>query len=161
MISGCVEFAVKDIDLLKELHNELSRHENARAKYKAVYQRPDADMYFSIALTTVLPNNKGGQSFAKTHPYGRSNNNAVPYPRFPNQNIMIYFLSTPPDRTPSPRKRIANTISGKSEFSAAIQQTSSHFYHWYQCATERYKNSGIVGGSRTCDLAYRKYKFSG
>ncbi|KAG2063855.1 S-adenosyl-L-methionine-dependent methyltransferase [Suillus decipiens] len=48
-------------DLPKELHTGLSRHENARTKYKAVYQRLDADMYFSTALTTVLPNNKGGQ----------------------------------------------------------------------------------------------------
>ncbi|KAG1743398.1 S-adenosyl-L-methionine-dependent methyltransferase [Suillus lakei] len=48
-------------DLPKELHTGLSRHEDARTKYKAVYQRLDADMYFSTALTTVLPNNKGGQ----------------------------------------------------------------------------------------------------
>lgn len=48
-------------DLPKELHTGLSRHENARTKYKAVYQRLDADMFFSTALTTVLPNAKGGQ----------------------------------------------------------------------------------------------------
>ncbi|KAG2133739.1 S-adenosyl-L-methionine-dependent methyltransferase [Suillus clintonianus] len=48
-------------DLPMELHTGLSKHENARTKYKAVYQRLDADMYFSTALTTVLPNNKSGQ----------------------------------------------------------------------------------------------------
>ncbi|KAG2037322.1 S-adenosyl-L-methionine-dependent methyltransferase [Suillus americanus] len=48
-------------DLPKELHTGLSRHEDARIKYKAVFQRLDADMYFSTALTTVQPNTKGGQ----------------------------------------------------------------------------------------------------
>ncbi|KAG2079466.1 hypothetical protein BD769DRAFT_1686322 [Suillus cothurnatus] len=49
-------------DLPEELHTGLSRHKNASTKYKAVYQRLDAEMYFSTALTIVQPNNKGGRA---------------------------------------------------------------------------------------------------
>lgn len=38
MISDCVEFTVTVIDLPKELHTGLSRHENARTKYKGKTQ---------------------------------------------------------------------------------------------------------------------------
>ncbi|KAG0701495.1 hypothetical protein DFH29DRAFT_1000139 [Suillus ampliporus] len=62
VVLGNVKFNADVVDLPKELHTGLSKHEDARTKYKGKTQdRLDADMYFSTALTTVLPNNKGGQ----------------------------------------------------------------------------------------------------